>query len=68
MSELTFGNSLEVQLWWLTEVYRKFKMQYKDAHQFSRDNNINFLSVFWFLRGNPVLDSDFKAIVVLQPL
>jgi hypothetical protein len=37
-------------------------MHYGDAHQFSRDNNINYLSVFWFLKGNPVVDSDFKAI------
>jgi hypothetical protein len=37
-------------------------MNYGDARQFSRDNNINYLSVFWFLKGNPVVDSDFKAI------
>jgi hypothetical protein len=37
-------------------------MNYGNARQFSQDNNIGYLSVFWFLKGNPVVDGDFKAI------
>lgn len=60
--ELTLSNSLEVHEGWVHEVSRRLRMNYADARQFSRDNNINYLSVFWFLKGNPVVDSDFKAI------
>lgn len=60
---LSLSNSLEVNERWLNEVFRKFKkMNYKDVHQFSTENNINYFSVFWFFKGNPVIDSDFKAI------
>jgi hypothetical protein len=62
MSELTLTNNLEAHEGWLCEASRRLKMHYGDARQFSRDNNINYLSVFWFLKGNPIVDSDFKAI------
>ncbi len=37
-------------------------MNYGTRRQFSRDNNINFSSVFRFVKGKPVVDKDFKAI------
>lgn len=62
MSELTTSNTLEVHEGWVFEASRRMRMSYQDVQQFSSDNNINYFSVFWFFKGNPVLNSDFKAI------
>lgn len=62
MSELTTNNSLEVHEAWLQEARQKLKAKYGDTEKFSKDNNINYLSTFWFFKGNPVVDTDFRNI------
>lgn len=62
MDEVALIDCLEVHEAWVHEASRRLKMNYGDIRQFSMSNNINNLSVVWFLNGKSVANADFKAI------
>lgn len=61
-------NSFEIHESWLDEVHEKLKEYGSSVEQFSAHHNLDYLSVFWFFKGNPVINTQFESICLILGL
>lgn len=62
MQQLTLFNSPEVHEDWLLGIRSLLHKNYTTLEQFAEIHNIDYLSAFWFFKGNPVQEDIFKVI------